>query len=303
MEAIFIQKIYHMTEQLLRGDLSPKKAITELELHLTKAQSMKLPIYEAEVLNTLAITAYLQHDYPQAQAQWGKMLVISDALNNEKLITKACSNMAELLVEQYQYQEAIDYLEKGLSKIQQGGQSKLSALNLYSMETTTYIALGNFDKAQESAKIFWQAVNNADLENYSRYEYGQIIAVMHNCAASLALIAKDSEAFQKHSQLAADLARTINHAFYPESAQFLHQLLYAILIENDPAKALEWENKLKGLENTGIPLNELKKLLEILYYSGHGTAAKKYAQQIIMMPDATPKLKHFAEKVLAETPA
>lgn len=95
MEQIFIQKIFALTEQVLRGEHTFDPIFKELQNHLARAQKMNMPRYEIETLNTLAILYMVAGNNAQGQKYLTQGLERVDQTNDTDLKMKLLSNLSE----------------------------------------------------------------------------------------------------------------------------------------------------------------------------------------------------------------
>jgi hypothetical protein len=297
MEPIFVQKIFKLTEQLLRGDLNPANSLPELQAHLKKSRELKMRLYEAEVLNTLAIAYYLQEDLTTAHTSWSQMLPIAQELEHDDLLTKAYNNLAELMHRLYEYEAALHYSQAGLTIIQTRYPNTLVGLYLHNTHVTALLMLGRVAEAESTAAAFWEAVNQTKLQQYSRFEYAQVIIMMHHNGCQLALVSRDGARFQHHRQLLGELAAQANLADFSATSA-LYVLLHTLLIAEDPALAQEQEAQLRTLQAGTLPLSQLALLFNLLWHTQHHTAAKRYAEQILTAPAVPAALQQHVHILL-----
>jgi tetratricopeptide (TPR) repeat protein len=282
VEKVFIQKIFQITERILRRDVDDAEVLQQLQGHLRKAQQMNFQQYEAEVLNTLGILASMQADPEQAQSYWRQALETAEEVGEADLLVKLLNNLSSALLETWQIDEAIQYVQRGLSIVQQHGMKTLTTLYIYGTAVSCHMALGQYKQAEEVHNTFLALVQEASLHNYSRFEYAQIITSMHEVRVQLDIVARDNERFLVDINTLKSFVEQINRDDFTDGL-IVQGLLYALIIHNDEKAALYWEQQLIERHEGMIHLAQLLPLANFLIYNQRPVWAKKYAQQIVNM--------------------
>jgi hypothetical protein len=280
VEKIFIQKIFQITERILRRDMENDVALRELNAHLKKAQTMNFKHYEVEVLNTLSILYSMQDDIEQAKNYSLEALEKAQDVDDPDLSVKLANNLAETFLDLGDVNEAIQYAERGLSIVQKHHMKTLLTLYIYGTTAACHMAQGHFQQAQDISKTFWSLAQGATLQKYSRYEYAQIITLMHETRVQLDLVARDDAAFQSDIQTLASFVEQMNREDFSDSL-LIQGLYYALIIHNDEAAAKIWEKNLLLRHPQGLRLNQLLRMANFLSYNQQCAWARKYAQQIL----------------------
>lgn len=280
MEKIFIQKIFQITEHILRRDIADDVALRELKAHLRKAEQMNFQQYEVEVLNTLGILYSMQEDVLQAKEYWMEALEKVKQIDEPDLSVKLLNNLSSLLLDMWAVEEAIEYAERGLSIVQQHQMKTLTTLYIYGTITACHMALGRYKQAEEVYKIFWVIAHETTLQRYSRYEYAQIITAIHETRVQLDIVARDDAAFQSNIKTLASFVEQMNRDDFSDSL-VIQGLYYALIVHNDESAARIWELNLLERHPDGLRLAQLLPLTNFLFYNQQLTWAKKYAQQIL----------------------
>jgi hypothetical protein len=120
----------------------------------------------------------------------------------------------------------------------------------------------------------------ATLQKYSRYEYAQIITLMHETRVQLDLVARDDAAFQSDIKTLAGFVEQMNREDFSDSLM-IQGLYYALIIHNDEAAAAVWEKNLLLKHPNGLRLPQRLRLANFLSYNQQCVWARKYAQQIL----------------------
>jgi len=280
MEKVFIQKIFQITERILRRDMADDVALRELKAHLKKAEQMNFQQYEVEVLNTLGILYSMQEDVLQAKEYWMEALEKVKHIDEPDLSVKLLNNLSSLLLDMWAVEEAIEYAERGLSIVQQHQMKTLTTLYIYGTITACHMALGRYKQAEEVYKIFWVIAHETTLHRYSRYEYAQIITTIHETRVQLDIVARDDAAFQSNIKTLASFVEQMNRNDFSDSL-LIQGLYYALIVHNDESAARIWELNLLQRHPEGLRLTQLLPLTNFLFYNQQLTWAKKYAQQIL----------------------
>jgi tetratricopeptide (TPR) repeat protein len=280
VENIFIQKIFQITERILRRDMNDALALKELKAHLKKAEQMNFQHYEVEVLNTLGILYSMQDDGQQAKEYWMEALEKAQHVNDADLSVKLSNNLAEQLLDMWEVEQAIQYADRGLSIVKQHQMKTLTTLYIYGTIIACHMALGQFEQAEQIYKVFWEMAQEATLQKYSRYEYAQIITLMHETRVQLDLVARNDAAFQSDIKTLASFVEQMNRDDFSD-ALIIQGLYYALIIHNDESAAKIWEQNLLLRHPNGLRLPQLLKLTNFLFYNQQCSWAKKYAQQIL----------------------
>src|SRR5262245_23074778 len=113
MENIFIQKIFGLTEQILRGDYQFEPMREALFTHLQKAQQIGTPRYEAEVLNTIGILYLLAGNTAQNIQYFLQGLAKAQQTDDNDLKIKLLNNLSEAYLGIWDFDSAIRFLDQG----------------------------------------------------------------------------------------------------------------------------------------------------------------------------------------------
>lgn len=280
MEKVFIQKIFQITERILRRDMDDDVALKELKAHLKKAEQMNFRHYEVEVLNTLGILYSMQDDMLQARDYWVEALEKAQHINEPDLFVKLSNNLAEQLIDMWEMDDAITCAERGLETVRQHQMKTLTTLYIYGTTVSCHMAQGHFAQAEEMCKRFWELAQEATLQKYSRYEYAQIITLMHETRVQLDIVARDDAAFQNDIKTLSSFVEQMNREDFSDSL-LIQGLFYAVIMHHDETAATFWEQKLMERHPTGLRLTQLLRLANFLFYNQKCAWARKYAQQIL----------------------
>lgn len=280
MEKVFIQKIFQITERILRRDIEDDVALKELKAHLKKAEQMNFQHYEVEVLNTLGILYSMQDDVLQAKEYCLEALEKAEHVNDPDLSVKLANNLAETLLDMGEVDEAFTCVERGLDIVEQHQMKTLTTLYIYGTTVACHMARGDFKQAEAICKRFWEMAQEATLQKYSRYEYAQIITLMHETRVQLDLVARNDAAFQSDIKTLAGFVEQMNRDDFTDSLM-IQSLYYALIIHNDEDAAKVWEQNLLLKHPNGLRLSQRLRLANFLSYNQQCAWARKYAQQIL----------------------
>ncbi|GEM_PF-2098244 len=280
MEKVFIQKIFHITELILRREINDDVTLKELHTHLKKAQQMNFPHYEAEVLNTLGVLYSMQDNMAESLLYWEQALEKATDLNDIDLSLKLLSNLSSSLLEIWDLDRGTAYAQKGMQIVQANHMNTLTALYIYAANTDIEMIQGHYQQAEELYQTFWTLAQETSLLNYSRFEYAQIITAMYDVRTQLDLVAKDAVNFQADLRMLASFVDQMGRDDF--TAVLLIEYLYAALIlHHDDAAAAEHERKLIDLYHGKLPLPRLIQMANFLAYNQQPAWARKYAQQVL----------------------
>jgi len=280
MEKVFIQKIFQITEQILRRDIDDDTALKELQSHLKKAQQMGLQHYEVEVLNTFGVLYAMKNNSSQAISYWEKALEKSSDLNDIDTSLKLLSNLASSLLEIWDLDKGVAYAQKSLQIVETNQMNTLTSLYIYAANIDMWMMQGRYQQAEALYKTFWTMAETTSLQNYSRFEYAQIITAMYDVRAQLDIVARNASSFQTHINMVTSLVEQMNRDDF--IALLLIEHLYeALILQDNDSSAREYESKLIALYQGTIPLVRLMQMANFLAYNAQPVWARKYAQQVL----------------------
>ncbi len=280
MEQIFIQKIFALTEQILRGDYTFDPVYKELQSHLARAQKNKMPRYEAEALNTLAILYLVAGNTTQAQAYFSQGLQQADQTNDIDLKMKFLSNLSETCVSLWDLDTANQYLDRALRLTHVNNLNSLVSLYVYGNKINCWMLQGDYGQVATMLTEAWQRVENADLMKYSKYEYFQIILQLRNYDVLVHIALNQCDTAVNSLQIAEGLAKDAQAAELKVSTH-LSRMYYELLCQKDEAAARQHEQT--AIETSGgkLPGNTMLGIALYMKYNQRDDWAKQYAQQVL----------------------
>nr|MCU0480941.1 tetratricopeptide repeat protein [Anaerolineae bacterium] len=277
METVFVQKVFQLTEQLLRHEITPEAIIIELENHLKKARQLNFPLHEAETLNTMGIAKDVMGEADTALSYYKMALEKAEALNNTDLICKVCNNIASLLHDKGQTEEAISYANRGIAMVELHQLRTLPALFLYMTKAMLLVLIQRYADADETAQKAWEFANFIEIKNYSRFEFGAATFYIHQAWLYVSIYNRDEKRYQGYLAYVRSLADQLK-AYDSELA--ICELVHAIVMTQDEDKIRDYEQKIITLHHGTMTLASLRNLMIVLSHNQCHSWAKKYAQQI-----------------------
>ncbi|MEL6405813.1 MAG: hypothetical protein AAFR81_15700 [Chloroflexota bacterium] len=302
MEAIFIKKIYKLTEQIFRGDYEYDTMKTELKRHLNKAQSMNSDAYEIEVLNTLGILYSSNEQSALQEESYTTALQKAKQIEHTDLITKLSNNLASHYLGTWRIQEARDTLQVAVDIIEAQEDNSLPVLYVYANFMSTLMIAGRFDDALAYHERAWTVANNVDMGGYSQTEYMQIVTTLRHQKVALNIARGTTDSVPDTLRAVMEQVQ-ISKREDLAGENRLYQLYYARLVTKDDAEADTLEASLQDESGLLDPATAL----ECAYFMLHNDSAqwaKHYAQMVITRhaqdtSQVNANMLSHAEKILA----
>lgn len=163
MEQIFIQKIFALTEQILRGEYTFDPMLKELQNHLARAEKLKMVQYQAEVLNTFGIMYLSVDDAAQSRGYFSRGLERAELTDNIDLKMKLLSNLAEACINLWDIDSADRYADRAFSLNKANNLNDLATLYIYGNKINCQVLQGNFDQAAVLLAEVWRHADSTDL--------------------------------------------------------------------------------------------------------------------------------------------
>lgn len=280
MEQIFIQKVFTLTEQILRGEHSFDPMLIELQNHLARAQKNKMLRYEAEVLNTLAILHLVAGNNSQAQAYFSQGLERANPTNDTDLKMKLLSNLSETCMSAWDLDAAHHYLDQAIALINPTIMNSLVSLYVHGNKVNCWVLQGNFAQAATMLVETWKHVENADLMKYSKYEYFQVILQLRNHAVSAYLALNQYEAALNSLQIAEGLVRDTKSTDLKIATQ-LSRMYYELLCNKDELAARQTEQTANQISGGKFAYNIMLIIASYMKHTHQNEWARKYAHLVL----------------------
>lgn len=302
MEDVFIQKVIQLTEQLLKGEVTPESLIPELENHLKKARQMKFGSHEAETLHTIGVAHQFMGKIDTALDYYKMAIEKAETLKNPDLICKFCTNIIPPLQSKGNTLEALTYANKGIAIAESHHLKTMHGLPLYIAKGILLAFIGHYANADITLSKAWEIANELELKNYSRFEFAASTFHIHLAWLYISIYNRDEKRYQGYLAYTHSLAE---HLKSYDAELAVCELIHAIVLTQDDDTIHTYEQKLIGIQGGVISLENLRNLTVILTHNHCHTWAKKYAQQILDRtqddPHANAKLIEHAQSVLAGT--
>jgi tetratricopeptide (TPR) repeat protein len=280
LENIFIQKIFALTEEILRGDFQFEPMKAELDTHLAKAQKMQLPRYEAEVFNTLGALYLLNGDRPQGTDYFLSGLKKALQTDDTDLKMKLLNNLSETYLEACDFEQARVYLDEGLALGRQYQLTTLVMLYLYSNKVNYWVLKGDFAQAGALLDEAWQIAETPDLLKYSKYEYLQVVFLLRNLKAVIEIASGHCEAALAPLQLAVGLAQDTKNVDY-HVLTHISRLYYDLLCKRDETSARHWEKTAVETRGGPLPYNTALNIALFMLHNRQYSWAEQYARLVL----------------------
>jgi tetratricopeptide (TPR) repeat protein len=278
MENVFIQKVFQLTERLLKYAVVPETVMPELENHLKKARQMNWELYEAETLHAIGV-AYLFMGKIDITVDYYKMaLEKAESINNIDLICKICCNLGAPLVDKGETEEAIQYADKGIAIVELHQLRTLPCLYLYTTKTSQLIFLQRYAEADETAQKAWELANSIEVKNYTLFGFAAATFHIHQAWLYISIYNRDERRYQGYLAYVRSLAVQLKSY---DSELAVCELVHALVMTQDEHKILICEQKVIDLHGGAISLTSLRSLVTYLTHNQCHIWAKKYAQQIL----------------------
>jgi tetratricopeptide (TPR) repeat protein len=278
MESVFIQKIFQLTEQLLKHEITSEALMPELENHLKKARQLNFGLHEAETLNTMGVAKQLIGETDTAINHYKMALEKAEALNNADLICKVCNNIMSPLHNKGQTEEAITYANRGIAMVELHQLRTLPALFLYITKAMLLVLIQRYADADETTQKAWELANFIELKNYSRFEFASATFYIHQAWLYISIYNRDEKRYQDYMAYVRSLADQMKSY---DSELAMCELIHAIVMIRDADKIQAYEQKLLDIYGGVISLVSLRNLTIFLSHNHEREWAKKYAQQIL----------------------
>ncbi|MEO1163645.1 MAG: hypothetical protein AAFV98_07685 [Chloroflexota bacterium] len=278
MEAIFIKKIYKLTEQIFRGNYEYDAMETELKRHLNKAQSMNSDAYEIEVLNTLGILYSSNEQSTLQEESYRTALQKAKQIEHTDLITKLSNNLASHYLGTWRMQEARDTLQVAVDIIEVQENNSLPVLYVYANFMSTLMIAGRFDDALAYHERAWTVANNVDMGGYSQTEYMQIVTTLRHQKVALNIARGTTDSVPDTLRAVMEQVQ-ISKRDDLAGENRLYQLYYARLVTKDDAEADTLEASLRddsGLLDPAVALN----CAYFMFHNNSTKWAKYYAEMV-----------------------
>jgi tetratricopeptide (TPR) repeat protein len=280
MENIFIQKIFALTEEILRGDYQFASMREALRSHLQKAQKIGSPRYEAEVLNTLGILHLLEGNAVQNIQYFSQGLAKARQTDDNDLKIKLLNNLSEAYLGIWDFASANQYLDEGMALGKEYQPNTLPMLYLYSNKINYHVLQGEYVKASTVVDEAWQVAENPDLLKYSRYEYLQVIFLLRNLKAVIEIALGHCEAVASPLQLAAGLAQETKNTDY-HILTYLSRLYYDLICKHDEISAANWEKTAFEAGGGQLGFSPALNTAFFMLHNKQPARAKKYANLVL----------------------
>lgn len=280
MESLYIQQIFRLTESILRGEYQFETTQRILQNHLDRARNLNLPVYEAEVLNTLGILHLLAGHVDQQQMLFLQGLEKANQTSNIDLRMKLCNNLTEVYLENWDFENAERYLSQGLALGREEHSRTLVMLYLYSNSINFWTLRGDYAQAATLLEEVWKLGEAVDLLQYSRYEYFQVIFLLRNLQAVVDIAQGNCESALAALHLAQELTRSTTNADYHRLVR-ITRFYYALLCKRDEAEAAQAESAVREAAEEKLPFNFALTIAYFMHHNRQPALARKYAQMAL----------------------
>jgi tetratricopeptide (TPR) repeat protein len=280
VEGIFIQKIFALTEAILRGDFQFEPTRQELQNHLAKAQKMGSSRYEAEVLNTLGILHLMVGNSSQYIQYFLQGFEKASQTDDADLKTKLLNNLSEVYMLIWDIDSSNRYLDQGIALGEQHQLKTLVMLYLYSNKINYWVLQGDFEQAATLLDDAWRLAETPNLLKYSKYEYLQVIFLLRNLRAMVEIALNHCEAALSPLQIAVGLAKETKNPDFHILAH-LSQLYHTVICKHDDASAAQWEKAAAEAGGGELPFNPALNAALFMMHNNQPRWAEKFANMVL----------------------
>lgn len=289
MEDIFVQQIFNLTEQILRGEFKFEPTQNALQNHLAKAQRMGLARYETETLNTLGILYLTAGQAAQHKDYFLRGLEKAEQTHDVDLKMKLLNNLSESYLLEWDFESADQYLDQGIVVARQHHLKTLVVVYLYSNRVNYWLLRGDYAQAARMFDETWQIAENADLLKYSKYEYLQVVFILRNAHALIQIASGKCNAALDSLQLAVHLAQETRSVEFQVSTH-LTRLYYELLCNHDEASAQQWEQTALDTNGGKLSYNMALNGAFFMRHNHQPKWAEKYAQLVLDQAASDPNI-------------
>lgn len=277
MEDFFIQLMFKLTEEILRGEREFEPTKELLLSHIPKAQKIGSLRYEAEVLNTLGILYLISGRTDEHFSYFLQGLEKARQTADTDLKMKILNNLSEISLNVWDMDNASTYIDEGIELGRQHNLNTLVLLYLYSNKLNYLIMRGDFEAAAALLDEAWQRADHADMLKYSRYEYFQVVFIFRNSGIVVDVARGRCEAVLTNLNLVTQFIGDTKNVEFHISAHISH-VYYELLCSHDEQAARHWEGVALEAAGGKLAWNIALNIATFMMHNRQREWAGKYAR-------------------------